>query len=149
MRPPVGQRQRLAEPLGLVVDAAWAYGVDVTPVTLGLRMHLRVPIDLRGRCQDEPGVLRQSEPEGVQGPDRPHLEGLDGELQVIDRRGGAREVQDQIDLSPDVDEVRHIGPNNPEPVVPDQVLDIGGRAREEVVQAQDVIPSGYQRIAKV
>ena len=59
----VGHRQRLGVALGLVVDAAGADRVHVAPVGLGLGVHLRVAVDLRGRGEHEPGplLLRQAE----------------------------------------------------------------------------------------
>ena len=49
----VGHRQRLGVALGLVVDAARADRVDVAPVGLGLRVDLRVAVDLAGREDQE------------------------------------------------------------------------------------------------
>ena len=49
----VGHRQRLGVALGLVVDAARADRVHVAPVGLGLRVHLRVAVDLARRGEQE------------------------------------------------------------------------------------------------
>ena len=47
----------LGEALGLVVDAPGPDGVHVAPVGLGLRVHLRVAVDLARGGQEEPGAL--------------------------------------------------------------------------------------------
>ena len=61
----VGHRQRLGVALGLVVDAARADRVDVAPVVLGLRVDLRVAVDLARRGEQEAGAVRLGEPERV------------------------------------------------------------------------------------
>ena len=50
----VGHRDRLGEPLGLVVAAAGADRVDVAPVILALRVDLGIAVDLRSTGQQEP-----------------------------------------------------------------------------------------------
>ena len=73
----VGERQCLGVALGLVVDTAGADRVDVTPVGLGLGMHLRVAVHLGGRGQQEPRLLGQCQPQRVVGTERPDLQRLD------------------------------------------------------------------------
>ena len=47
----VGVGQGLRHPLALVVAGAGPDGVDIAPVRLGLRVHLRVPVHLRQLCK--------------------------------------------------------------------------------------------------
>ena len=54
----VGHGERLGEPLRLVVDRARADGVDVAEVALRLRVHERIAVDLAGRREQEPRVVR-------------------------------------------------------------------------------------------
>ena len=63
--PVVGHRQRLGVPLRLVVDAARPDRVDVPPVALRLRVHLRVAVDLARRREQEAGALELREAERV------------------------------------------------------------------------------------
>ena len=53
----VRERERLGEALRLVVDAARADRVDVAPVVLGLRVHLRVAVHLARGREEEPRAL--------------------------------------------------------------------------------------------
>ena len=99
----VGHGDRLGEPLGLVVDAARADRVDVAPVALRLGVDLGVAVDLGGRRQEEPGVLGLGQAQGVVGAERADLEGLDRELEVVDRAGRGGEVQHAVERPVDVD----------------------------------------------
>ena len=102
----VVHHQRLGHPLSLVVTAADADGVDVAPVAFLLGMDLGVPVDLRGRGQEDPGLDPLGQAEHV---DRPHdvgLDGLDGIVLVVDGRGRAGQVVDLVDLDEErVDDV--------------------------------------------
>ena len=83
----VGHRQRLGVALCLVVDAARADRVDVAPVGLGLRVHLRVAVDLARRGEQEPGALELREAERVVRPVRADLQRVQRQAQVVDRAG--------------------------------------------------------------
>ena len=61
----IRHRDRLGEALGLVVDAARPDRVDVTPVALRLRMHLRIAIDLGRRRKKKPRPFRLGQAERV------------------------------------------------------------------------------------
>ncbi len=93
----VGHRQRLGVALRLVVDAARADRVDVTPVGLGLRVHLRVAVHLARRGEQEARALHLREAERVVRPVRADLERLQRQPQVVDRARRAREVVDEVD----------------------------------------------------
>ena len=99
----VGHRQRLGVALRLVVDAAGADRVDVAPVGLRLRVHLRIAVDLARRGQEEAGALELRQPERVVRPVRADLQRLQRQPQVVDRARRAREVVDEVDrlLDPD------------------------------------------------
>ncbi len=146
---PVGHGQRLREALSLVVHASRADRVHVTPVRLGLRVHLRVAVALgRGR-QQVAGALLLGEPEAVQGADGSDLHRLDRQTQVVDRRGRRGEVQDVTHRAGDVDVVRHVRPDDSECLPLQKVLHIRGRARDEVVQAQHLKPLVEQPLDQV
>jgi hypothetical protein len=93
----VGHRQRLGVALGLVVDAARADRVDVAPVLLVLRVHLRVAVDLRGGGDEEAGAVLLGQPERVVGAVGADLQRVQRQAQVVDRRRGRREVVDEVD----------------------------------------------------
>ncbi len=118
----VGGGDRLGEPLGLVVAGPRADRVDVAPVTLVLRVHLRVAVGLRGGGEQEARALLLGQPEAVQGADGADLQGLDRQLGVVDRGGGRGEVQNVVDRSRHHDVIGDVGAQQPEAVPPLQVL---------------------------
>ncbi len=81
----VGHGDGLGKALGLVVHAPRPHRVDVAPVVLALRVDEGVAVGLRGRGEQEAGALGFREPERLVGAERAHLEGLNGQLQVVDR----------------------------------------------------------------
>ena len=145
----IRHRQRFGETLRLVVHTPRPDRVDVSPVTLGLRVHLRVAVRLGCRSKHEPCALVLRHAEHVQRADRADLHGLDRQLQVVDRRGRRGEVIDHVDVAWDVDVVGDVGPHHPELRVGQQVLDVRRRAGEEVVDADDVPAVGEQPLADV
>src|SRR6185295_20356757 len=58
MIPVISHRHRLAESLGFVVYTTRPHRIYVTPVFFGLRVNLRITIDLGGRRQEETRALR-------------------------------------------------------------------------------------------
>ncbi len=83
----IGHRESFGKPFGLVVDAANPDRIHVTPVRLGLRMHLRVAVDLGRRGEEELGAVRRGQPERLVRTERTDLEDLDRKaLEVGGRR---------------------------------------------------------------
>lgn len=121
----------------------------VAPMALALRVDLRVAVHLRRRGQHEARTLVLREAERVQRPDRAHLERLDGQLQVVDRRGGRREVQHEVDRPGDVHELGHVAADQVEPGFAHEVGDVGGCAGEEAVEADDLGTPFDERGAQV
>ncbi len=98
----VGHHHRLGEPLRFVVDPARADRVDVAPVGFRLRVHQRVAVDLGGRGEQDAGAFGLGQAERVVGAQRADLEGLDRQLEIVDRAGGRGEVEDEVDRTVDV-----------------------------------------------
>ena len=73
----IGHRDRLGEPLGLVVAAARADRVDVAPVVFALGVDLGIAVDLGRAGQQEPRVLGLGQPERIVGAERADLERRD------------------------------------------------------------------------
>src|SRR5438876_2986011 len=134
--PVVGHRHRLGVALRLVVDAARADGIDVAPVGLRLRMHLRVAVDLARRGEEEAGALELRETQRVVRAVRAHLEGLQRQPRVVDRAGRAREVVDELDRLLDPEVLRHVLVHECEALA-SEVLDVLERSRVEVVHADN------------
>ena len=144
----VGHRQRLGVALGLVVDAARADRVHVAPVALRLRMDLGIAVDLAGRGQQEPRAMELREPQRVMGPVRAHLQRVQRQPQVVDRRRRRGEVVDEVDrlvheerLDDVVVHVRELGHAD--------VFDVGEGPRLEVVDADHPMAASEQLIAEM
>ena len=104
----VGHGQRLGEALGFVVATARADGVHVAPVFLGLRMHERIAVNLRGGGDEEAGVLVLRQAERLVRAERADLQRLDREFQVIHRAGRRGEMPDVIHRAVEEDELGDI-----------------------------------------
>jgi hypothetical protein len=144
----IGHGDRLGEALGFVVDAARAHRIDVAPVVLALRVHEGIAVDLRGGSEEEAGPSGLGEAESAIGPEGADLEGLDGQLEVVDGRGGAREVQHVVEVALDGDEVGHVVLDEDEA----RILDVGDvveGAREEIVHAHHVAAVGEEKVAEM
>ena len=144
----VRHRQRLGVALRLVVDAARADRVDVAPVGLRLRVHLRIAVDLARRGEQEPRALHLGEAERVVRAVRADLERLQRQAQVVDRARRAREVVDEVDRLRDLDVLRQVVRQEDERVAA-EMLDVGERARLEVVDADHPVAPAEQRLAEV
>ena len=144
----IGHRQRLGVPLGLVVDATRADRVDVAPVGLALRVLLRVAIDLARRGQEEACPVLLGQPERVVRPGGADLERVEREAEVVDRRGGRRQVVDEVDRLIDEVGVDDVEIQVNEFVGPD-VLDVRECAGLEVVDADHSVPAREQLVAEV
>ncbi len=86
------------ETLGLIVNAARTDRVDVAPVILLLRMHQRIAVTFGGRRQNEGRLLVLGQAERVVRSEGADLESRNRQLQVIDRAGRRREMEDVIEI---------------------------------------------------
>ena len=145
----VGHRHRLGEALGLVVDAARADRVDVAPVALGLRVDLRIAVDLAGRRQEEPGALGLGQAEGVVGAEAADLEDLDRDPLEVGRRRRAGEVHHDIHRTGHPHVLADVVFDEREPALAEQLLDVGDGARHEVVDGDDLVATRQQGAAEV
>jgi hypothetical protein len=73
---------------------------------------LGVAVDLGGRGQEVAGLLGLGQAERVVGAERADLERLDGELEVVDRRCGGGEVEDDVDRTADLERLRDVVAEN-------------------------------------
>ncbi len=145
----VGHRDRLGEPLGLVVAAPRTDRVDVAPVVFALGVDLGIAVDLGRAGQQEPRVLGLREPERVVGAERAHLECRDGVSEIVDRTGWTGEMQHVVDRAVDLDRLGDIVLEESKRRVVDQVRDVAAIAGQEVVHADDFIAVTQESLAKV
>ena len=122
---PIVEEQRLGAALAFVVAGARPDRIDVAAIILGLRMHLRIAVDFRGRGLQDFGAqpLRQSQ--HVDGAVDAGLGGLHRVVLVVDRGGGTGEIEDLVDF--DIERKGHVVANQLEIVVVEQVIDIAPR----------------------
>ena len=144
----VGHRERLGVALGLVVDAARADRVDVAPVALGLRVDLRVAVDLGGRGGQEARAVQLGQAERVVGAVGADLERVQRQPQVVDRRGGRGEVVDEVDRLVDEERLDDVLVQVHELGRAD-VLDVGEGAGLEVVDADHPMTAPQQLVTEV
>ena len=137
--PVIGQGQCLSEPFGLVVHTSWPVRVHVAPVRFGLRMYFGIAVDLTGRVQMESGALFLGKAEAVVGTQAPNLENLDRDPLEIERRSGAGEVHDDINLARNPDVIRDVLFDELKSVATEQLLDVLHLAGLEVVETDDLV----------
>jgi hypothetical protein len=135
-----------AKAFGFVVDAARADGVDVAPVGFGLGMDQRVAVAFGRGGEEESGVFGLGEAEGVVGAERADLEGLDGELEIIDGAGRRGEMEDVIDGAGEVDELGDVVVDEVEVLVAGEMGDVVGIAGDEVVHGDDAMALGEESV---
>jgi hypothetical protein len=112
-------------------------------------MYLRVAVDLGRRGEEEAGALLLRQPQRVPGADRPDLEGLDGQLEIVDRRGGGGEVQDEIHWAGHMDEMRDVAPEELEAGLGQEVGDVVRGAGEKAVEAHHLVAPPQEGLAEV
>ena len=145
----VGRRQRLREPLRLVVDRARRVRVDVAVVRLGLRVHVGIAVDLARRREQEAGVVREREVERAARAERADVDRLERDREVLGRARRAREVQHAVDVAVDRDLVAHVGADEREARVLGEVRDVLEPARRQVVDRDDLVAAREERVAEV
>eukprot|EP00754_Rhynchopus_humris_P039921 Rhum_TRINITY_DN22999_c0_g1::Rhum_TRINITY_DN22999_c0_g1_i1::g.176756::m.176756 len=143
----VGVHHRLAQPLGLVVAGARPDRVHVAPVRLGLRVHLRVAVHLRGAGEEDAGATGLSNLKHVAGALRVGQDGLHRVEHVVGRRRGRRHVVDLVNH--ELHLVSHVVVHDREVGVPEPLLHVLDAACEEVVHHDHVVPLEHQLVDEV
>ena len=149
VRPVVSHRKCFGAPLGFVVAAARPDRIHVAPVTLGLRMDQRVPIDLGRRRQEKRRVLRPREAEHVHRPECADLERVNRVGVVLGRRSRRCEVQDVTNVAADEDAVIDVCLAKLEVRIALEMPQVLRRAGDEVVEGKHPRVTSEQRLAQV
>ena len=92
------EEQSLGAAFAFIVAGARADRVDVAPIFLGLRVHVRIAVNLGRRCLEDLGADALGEAEHVDGAMHAGLGRLHGVVLVMHRRSGTREIVDLVDL---------------------------------------------------
>src|SRR5207245_1388781 len=77
------------------------------------------------------------------------LERLDRFFQIVDRTGGRREMQDVVECTFAVNVIRDVVFDEREPIAADQMLDIRGTARDQVVHADHFMAAIEEQLAQM
>jgi hypothetical protein len=112
-------------------------------------MDERVAIALGSRGEEEGGLLGLGEAERIMGAVGADLESGDGVLEVIDRAGWRGEMEDVMDVIREEDEVRDIVLDELVVIIAGEVLDIGGGAGQEIIDADDAEALLEEAVGKV
>jgi hypothetical protein len=110
-------------------------------------MDIGVAIDFRGRGLQDFRIHALGQTEHVDGAVHAGLGGLHRIVLIMNRRCRAGKIVDLIDL--EIDRERHVVADKFEMLVIEQVLDIGARSGEKIVEAQNVGALIEQAFAKV
>jgi len=130
---------RFREAFRLIVDTPRPDGVDVSPVIFGLGVNKRISVTLRRGGKQKLRSLRLSQAQGLVGPERPHLQCLDRQPEVVDRARRRGEMQDVVDPALHVYILGHVVLDKRKPLVSEEMGDIVHVARDQVVHADDVM----------
>src|ERR1044071_1154 len=143
----VVHHQSFGDTLAFIITTANPDRIDVSPVAFGLRMNLRVAINfgrggLKNACVD---ALGQS-----QHVDRAHDRGLDrlnSIVLIMNRRGRTSEIINLVNFKQD--RLNDIVAQQLEARVAEKMKDVFASPREEIVQADDLVPVQQQALAKM
>src|SRR5207249_8999204 len=106
-------------------------------------------IDLAGAGQQVAGLLELGQAERVVRAQRADLQGGNGVAQVIDRTGRRGEVEHVVHCSVDLQRVGNVVLLEREVRVIAQVFQVGRRARDQVIDANDLVPLRQEPVAQV
>src|SRR5262249_892583 len=144
----VGHRDSFGKPLGFVIHGTRTDRIDVSPITLPLRMFQRGSVALGcGRYQ----VLRAiflPDPESVERSERPAPPGVDSVKAIIDRTGGACEMEHVIDLAR-IEWITDIFLDELEARLIAQMFDIRDATRDQAVDDHNLPAFGEQRVGEM
>src|SRR5439155_11377385 len=94
-------------------------------------------------------TLGRREAEGLMGAERSHLEGLDGQFQVVDRARRAREVEHTLEWPLHLDEVGDVVQDQLKVRVALQVIEVRPAPGDEVVHPNHPVAEREQAVAEM
>ena len=110
-------------------------------------MNLGVAVDLAGRGLQDLGPASLGHAQHIDRADDRGLQRLDRIELIVARRGGTGEIVDLINFQPD--RMDDVVPDQLEVWLAEQMADIGLLAREEIVEANDIMPLRNQPFAEM
>ena len=141
------EEQHFGTALALVVTGARPNRVHVAPIVFRLRVNGGIAVYLGGGGLQDPGLHALGEAQHVYGAVNAGLGRLHRVELVMNRGRRAGEVINVVDL--DVERKADIMSNELKPGIRHDVVHVLPRCRDEVVQAEDLIPAGQQSLAQM
>ena len=145
--PVVVEEEGLGAALALVIAGARADGIDVAPVTFGLRMNFGIAVDLAGRSLKDLAFEALGQPQHVDRAMHRGLGRLDRVVLVMHRRSRAGQIVDLVDLH--VEREGHVMAHEFEAGMVVQVIDVALVASEKVIETQHLVTLRQQTIDQV
>ncbi len=144
----VGGDGGLGKTFGLVIDRTRTDWVDMTPVGLDLGMDFGVTVAFGCGGVKITSVVLAGKIKGIEGAGRTYQEGFDAQAGVVDRTGGRGEVEDVVDGAR-IEWLADIVLDEAEAGLVGEMGEIGMVAGREVVEADDGVAFGEQRVTKM
>lgn len=110
-------------------------------------MNRRTAVDLARRCLEDPNLQTLGQTQHVNRPMYTCLDRLDRIILVMNRAGGAGQIEDLVDLH--IQREAHVVANHLEVRMVQQGNDILARARVEIVDTDDLMALRQQSLAQM
>ena len=109
----------------------------------------RVAVAFAGAGDEVARTLVLRESECVVRAERSDFQRLDGELEVINRRCGRGEVEDEVHVVGEKDEIRDVVLDEAEAFVAREMREVGDVARDEIVYTDDAVALGEKAVGEM
>ena len=126
--------------------------VGVTPdatKVLGLWVHLGITVHFRSGGQEESSALGPRQTQGFVRAQRPHLQRLNGQFEVVDRARGGSKVQHCVQRSIEVEILCHVLLDKAKALVSREVLNVPRAARNQVVHGDDLVSLAEEPVTQM
>lgn len=145
--PVIVHKKRFGATLPLIITRADAYGIDIAPVRLYLRMYKGVAIHLARRCLQYLGTHLLGQPQHIDGSHHRCFDGLYRIILIVDGRCRTCQIIYLVNLG--IVGIDYIMTYQLEVVVAYERPDILFTTRKKVIEAYHIIPFVQQSAAQV
>jgi hypothetical protein len=143
----VVKKQGFSTAFAFVIAAAYANGIDPTPVTFGLRVHIWIAIHLTGGGLEYSGIYPFGQAQHVDGTENTGFGGLYRVVLVMHGACRTSQIKDAVYLH--IKRKGDIVAHQLKVGLAQQVPHIGFTARKEVVYTQHLFTTGNEAVAQV
>ena len=135
----IGHGHGFLKTFGLIVYAAGADGIDISPVFFRLGMNLRVTVYFGGGGDQHPCLFGLCESQAVMGAKGAYFQCLNGYFQVVYRAGRGCKMKDIFQFTRDMDKLTDIMVIEFEIFQFEEVFYISQVAGNEIVHTDDMV----------